>query len=1054
MPLPQPNFDDKNFDALVEESMKLIPRHAPEWTDHNRHDPGITLLELFAWLTEMQQFYLNSVGLESYLKFLKLLDTKRQDATPARTEINFRVSGTSTLGAGITAGATSLTVAAGDGAKFPTAPFNATIWNKTDYPDPSDDPQAEDVRITTVVADTFRVARGQKGTAAVAHNTAGKTYGIILGTGSVLIPRHTKLMTQSLEADRQLIFETGSALRVLSIELKRILASTRRGLKDNTGANDWDGLSYFAFGEEAEAESRLYLGFDRAFPAGEQIVLTFDLIEDYAVTRGRHGLEEMLPLPSALVTWEYYNTAGKWAPLEIVATIEALVSELENNQAGRCFGSFDKLLSSIESSPAFVNLGEVAQNLLRQAITEAGSLQDIRGSLFDPQFLIAKGDGTLMLSQSGRLFFNAPSDMRRYEDPPFNDELLFWVRATVRQAGYELPPQVDSISLNTIDAFQRDTVAEAISFSGSGEPNQSVQANSYLAIYGAGFVQVCERDGRWKDWVARENFNSSGPNDLHYVIERHPAAGAPTITFGDGMRGRMPRKGENQIRYVSYLPEFEDERKLGRSNGLPGQTFTLDRKNVIAEPLTIQIEERVVLPWILTETTDVSCFLSFGRTTEVKSDQTVQVRVVIKAKEDLCNVSVQENLRGEIKLASNAPEPGESPPKVPDEPTLIFEAGRMRPGATREWQYTLTSAAGGGSISGQISIAMGRNCPPIGEVSPTSIIEIGTSSEDLRWRDWIRVDDFDASGPGDPHFVFDASVGAIGFGDGINGEVPQAGAGDRNIRIVSLQTCEGENGNVAPESIGNFTNPGSVNLPGDLLSLRLSQVGAASGGRSSETIGDAQVRAREDLRTPYQAVSSTDFEFLALHTPGLRVARAKAIPLFSARNKPDPRSTVTVVILPYSLSAKPVPSENFLRTVCCHLNRHRLITTQVETIAPNYVQVSVQATLLLQGGFDIEAARSAIIRSLNRFLRPIPEVGDTLNEGWPFGRTVYKSEIYQLIENVDGVDCVENVALTAQGSGANRDENGNITVTPSSVVYSGEHQVEVVAPQLECRRLT
>jgi len=364
MPLPQPNFDDKKFDALVEESMKLIPRQAPEWTDHNRHDPGITLLELFAWLTEMQQFYLNSVGQESYLKFLKLLDSKRQDATPARTEINFRVSGTSTLGAGITAGATSLTVAAGDGAKFPTAPFNATIWNQTDYPDPSDDPQGEDVRITAVEADTFKVARGQKGTAAVAHNTSGKTYAIILGTGSVLIPRHTKLMTASLEADRQVIFETGSALRVLSIELKRILTSTRRGLKDNTGANDWDGLSYLAFGEEAETESRLYLGFDRAFPAGEQIALTFDLIEDYAVARGRHGLEEMLPLPSALVTWEYYNTAGKWAPLEIVATIEALVSELKNNQAGRCFGSFAKLLSFIESSPTFVNLGEVARNLL------------------------------------------------------------------------------------------------------------------------------------------------------------------------------------------------------------------------------------------------------------------------------------------------------------------------------------------------------------------------------------------------------------------------------------------------------------------------------------------------------------------------------------------------------------------------------------------------------------------------------------------------------------------------------------------------------------------
>jgi len=178
------------------------------------------------------------------------------------------------------------------------------------------------------------------------------------------------------------------------------------------------------------------------------------------------------------------------------------------------------------------------------------------------------------------------------------------------------------------------------------------------------------------------------------------------------------------------------------------------------------------------------------------------------------------------------------------------------------------------------------------------------------------------------------------------------------------------------------------------------------------------------------------------------------IPLFSAANKPDPRSSVTVVVLPFSLSAKPVPSDNFLLTVCRHLDRHRLITTQVEVVPPNYVQVTVQATVLLQAGFDVEPSRQAIIGALNRFLRPIHEVGDLENQGWPFGRTVFKSEIYQLIEKVNGVDCVEKVTLTASGALAGRDENGNITITPSSVVFSGDHQVEVVTPELQCRRGT
>src|SRR5215213_1440680 len=89
MTLPQPNLDDKTFAALVAEATKLIPRHAPEWTDHNRHDPGITFVELFSWLAEMQQFYLNRVGAESHLKFLKLLGLRPRGSAQARADVTF-----------------------------------------------------------------------------------------------------------------------------------------------------------------------------------------------------------------------------------------------------------------------------------------------------------------------------------------------------------------------------------------------------------------------------------------------------------------------------------------------------------------------------------------------------------------------------------------------------------------------------------------------------------------------------------------------------------------------------------------------------------------------------------------------------------------------------------------------------------------------------------------------------------------------------------------------------------------------------------------------------
>ena len=74
MPIPLPDLDDRTFDDLVAEARSLIPAYAPEWTDHNASDPGITLLELFAWLAEMLIFRANQVPPRHVLTFLRLLN--------------------------------------------------------------------------------------------------------------------------------------------------------------------------------------------------------------------------------------------------------------------------------------------------------------------------------------------------------------------------------------------------------------------------------------------------------------------------------------------------------------------------------------------------------------------------------------------------------------------------------------------------------------------------------------------------------------------------------------------------------------------------------------------------------------------------------------------------------------------------------------------------------------------------------------------------------------------------------------------------------------------
>ena len=81
MPIPLPSLDDRTFADLTGEARALIPALLPEWTDHNPSDPGIVLVELFAWLTEMLVYQADQVPDAHVEKFLALLGTPRDPGT-------------------------------------------------------------------------------------------------------------------------------------------------------------------------------------------------------------------------------------------------------------------------------------------------------------------------------------------------------------------------------------------------------------------------------------------------------------------------------------------------------------------------------------------------------------------------------------------------------------------------------------------------------------------------------------------------------------------------------------------------------------------------------------------------------------------------------------------------------------------------------------------------------------------------------------------------------------------------------------------------------------
>jgi len=79
-----PVLDSRTYQELVDEALARIPIHNPEWTNFNESDPGVTLLELFAFLTECLLYRANQIPERNRLAFLSLLGIPLSPAAAAQ----------------------------------------------------------------------------------------------------------------------------------------------------------------------------------------------------------------------------------------------------------------------------------------------------------------------------------------------------------------------------------------------------------------------------------------------------------------------------------------------------------------------------------------------------------------------------------------------------------------------------------------------------------------------------------------------------------------------------------------------------------------------------------------------------------------------------------------------------------------------------------------------------------------------------------------------------------------------------------------------------------
>ena len=167
-----------------------------------------------------------------------------------------------------------------------------------------------------------------------------------------------------------------------------------------------------------------------------------------------------------------------------------------------------------------------------------------------------------------------------------------------------------------------------------------------------------------------------------------------------------------------------------------------------------------------------------------------------------------------------------------------------------------------------------------------------------------------------------------------------------------------------------------------------------------------------ELRRPHRAIAAEDFESLTLAVN--EELRVECVPRYNPTSGTatalvgDAPGHVTVVVVPKIEGHHAQPSGALLRRVAEALEPARLLTTHVHVVSPRYLTVSIRITLVIRPNADREAVRRKAKEGLERFFDPLE--GGSRKSGWPFGRNVYVSEVYQLLAELPDVDYVRRSA--------------------------------------------
>ena len=210
------------------------------------------------------------------------------------------------------------------------------------------------------------------------------------------------------------------------------------------------------------------------------------------------------------------------------------------------------------------------------------------------------------------------------------------------------------------------------------------------------------------------------------------------------------------------------------------------------------------------------------------------------------------------------------------------------------------------------------------------------------------------------------------------------------------------------ETFLQLLNGASLHSPASLSSSSATQK------RQTEQIRNTLLA----LRKRYRAVTPEDYEQLVLSDNARDVKRVHCLPKINVHNlslSPSEAIAHISLIVIFEASLTQQQRERLLQKIWDDLENQRMLTTRHHVSEPLPVSLEVHAALYLKDGANTGQVLETAAQQIKDFFNPVDSQIYWQGNGFPFGRNIYQSDLYQLLDRISGIDFVEDIQLARSG---------------------------------------